>query len=288
MKLVIVSGLSGAGKSVALRQLEDLDFYCVDNFPLALMGPVDRHTLDRVRAGYSRLALGIDAREASDQIRRFPVYVERLRGLGVDVQVLFLTASDEVIARRYAETRRRHPLTGSGRDLTDAIAAERELLQPIADVADEVIDTSRMGPHELREEVIHRLAGSAAGRLSVILMSFGYKNGLPSVADYVFDVRCLPNPYWEPSLRQLSGKDAPIAEWLSRHDATGRMVDDIHGFLRHWLPAFEQQDRAYLTVAIGCTGGRHRSVYVAERLRQALADLGDRLTVRHRDIGVGG
>ncbi len=287
MKLVIVSGQSGAGKSVALRQLEDLGFFCVDNMPLALVGPLNAATLQVIEQGYDRLALGIDAREAATQIREFPRYVEHLRKLGVDVRVLFLTADEATIVRRYSETRRRHPLTGKGLSLNEAIAAERELLEPIAASADEVIETSTMNVHELREEITYRMSGSAAGHLSLNFLSFGYKNGVPGIADYVFDVRCLPNPHWEPGLREYSGLDAPVQAFLSGQPAVQEMLGHIRGFLERWLPEFERQDRAYLTVAIGCTGGRHRSVYIAEALRATFADRFEMVVAKHRELGHG-
>lgn len=285
MRLVIVSGLSGAGKTVALKQYEDLGYYCIDNIPLALIEPMMRRALSK-KAGkrYDRLALGIDARESPAQIRRFPSYLARLREKGVDVHVLFLTADDEVLLRRYSETRRRHPLSSGKLSLLEAIRAERDLLQPIANFAEEPLDTSHMNLHELREAVYQRLPEAGEGRLSILFLSFGFKNGVPSACDYVFDVRCLPNPHWEPGLRELSGRDAKVEDWLKSHTPVTAMIEDIRSFLERWLPAFRAQDRAYITIAVGCTGGQHRSVYIVERLAEHFRDRYDQVMHKHREL----
>jgi UPF0042 nucleotide-binding protein len=285
MKLVIVSGLSGAGKTVALKQFEDVGWYCIDNIPLALIDPMMRRALSK-RAGkrYERLALGIDARETAAQIRRFPNYLSRLRARGVDVQVLFLTADDEILLRRYSETRRKHPLSTDKLSLIDAVRKERQLLQPIANFAEEPLDTSQMNLHELREAVYQRLSEAAEGKLSVLFLSFGFKNGTPSGVDYVFDVRCLPNPHWEPGLRKLTGRDAKVAAWLESRTPVTAMIRDIEAFLEAWLPSFRAQDRAYLTIAIGCTGGQHRSVYIVERLTEHFRSRLDQVMCKHRDL----
>lgn len=285
MKLVIVSGLSGAGKTVALKQFEDVGWYCIDNIPLALIEPMMRRALAK-RSGkrYERLALGIDARETAAQIRRFPNYLERLRSKGVDVQVLFLTADDDVLLRRYSETRRRHPLSSGKLSLLEAVRQERQLLQPIANFAEEPLDTSRMNLHELREAVYQRLAETSSGKLSVLFLSFGFKNGVPTGVDYVFDVRCLPNPHWEPGLRKLTGRDAKVATWLQSHTPVSAMIEDVTRFLDTWLPAFRAQDRAYLTVAIGCTGGQHRSVYIVERLAEHYRGRFEQVMHKHREL----
>ena len=285
MKLVIVSGLSGAGKTVALKQFEDLGWYCIDNIPLALIEPMMRRALSK-RAGkrYERLALGIDARETAAQIRRFPNYLTRLRAKGVDVQVLFLTAQDEVLLRRYSETRRKHPLSSGKLSLLEAVRKERQLLQPIANFVEEPLDTSHMNLHELREAVYQRISEAVAGKLSVLFLSFGFKNGTPAGVDYLFDVRCLPNPHWEPGLRKLTGRDAKVGEWLKSHTPVTAMIHDVQGFLETWLPAFRAQDRAYLTIAIGCTGGQHRSVYIVERLAEHFRERLDQVMHKHRDL----
>jgi UPF0042 nucleotide-binding protein len=284
MKLVIVSGLSGAGKTVALKQFEDLGWYCIDNIPLALIDPMLRRALSK-KAGkrYERLAIGIDARETAAQIRRFPTYLSKLRDKGVDVRVLFLTADDDVIMRRYSETRRKHPLSTAKLSLLEAIKQERKLLQPIANFAEEPLDTSHLNLHEAREAVYQRLS-EEGGKLSVLFLSFGFKNGIPSGCDYIFDVRCLPNPHWEPGLRQLTGRDAKVEAWLKSHTPVTSMIDDIARFLETWLPAFRAQDRAYLTIAIGCTGGQHRSVYIVERLAELFASRSEQVMHKHREL----
>jgi UPF0042 nucleotide-binding protein len=281
MKLVIVSGLSGAGKTVALKQYEDLGYYCIDNLPLGLLGPLALRALRNQR--YAKLAVGIDARASPREIARFQKTLARQEQRGAETQVLFLTASDAAILRRYHETRRKHPLTGARVSLTEAIQRERALLYPIADVADVTIDTTGMNLHTLREEVRQRLPDKP-GRMSLVLLSFGYKNGIPPGADYVFDVRCLPNPHWIPKLSARDGRHRSIARFLEKDPRVPRMANDIQSFLERWLPAFEAEDRAYATVAVGCTGGKHRSVYLVERLAKAFKGRYEPVVVRHKDL----
>jgi len=287
MKLVIVSGLSGAGKTVALKQYEDLGWYCIDNIPLALVGPMALRALKRAHNRYERLAIGIDARESPSEIARFPRYLEKLRARGVEVHVVFLTAHEQVLLHRYSETRRRHPLSGEHTSLLEAIASEAALLEPISAAADTLIDTSTTNLHELREKVLAEVPGGGVGKLMVTLMSFGYKNGTPPEADFVFDVRCLPNPHWEPGLRALSGRDPAVMAWLERYPEVQRMTQDIQQFLSRWLPEYKKQDRAYLTVAVGCTGGKHRSPYIVEQLGAALRERFEPLSIRHREAWAG-
>lgn len=285
MKLVFVSGLSGAGKTVALKQYEDIGYYCIDNLPLHMVGPFIRRALKRADGRYERLAIGIDARESPQEIARFPKYLESLRAQGVEIRVIFLRADDSVLLQRYSETRRRHPLAQGELGLAEAIRHERALLAPIANVADATIDTSLKNLHALREEIQAQVPGG--GKLSVLLMSFGFKHGIPEDADFVFDVRCLPNPHWQSELRPLSGCDAAVADWLEQQPITGNLYRDIHDFLLRWLPEYEKQDRVYLTVALGCTGGQHRSVYLVERLGEAFRGRIAHLAVRHRELWAG-
>lgn len=287
MKLVIVSGLSGAGKTVALKQYEDLGYYCIDNLPLALVGPLALRAIKQAEKRYKRLAIGIDARESPDEIRKFPRYLEKLRQQHVDTRVLFLHAHEQVLLHRYSETRRKHPLSDENTSLVNAIAMETDLLAPIANIADSTIDTSTLNLHELREKILSEIPGGGAGKLAVTLMSFGYKNGTPSDADFVFDVRCLPNPHWEPTLRKMTGLDPACAAWLERHPEVKRMFVDVRNFLEHWLPEYQKQDRAYLTVAIGCTGGKHRSPYLVEQLGNVFRGKLDHISVRHRELWTG-
>jgi RNase adapter protein RapZ len=266
MRLIIMSGLSGSGKSVALHMLEDIDFYCVDNIPAALLKSFISHTVRGMGDTYPRTAVGLDARNRPNEIETIPALVGELRRSGIGCEVIYLHASDEVLLKRYAETRRKHPLVTGDISLRDAIATERRLLEPISSAADLVIDTSQMGVHALRELIRERVDRRRDGRLSLMFESFGYKHGIPGDADFVFDVRNLPNPYWEHSLRHLDGRDAAVIEYLEGHAGVRSMVDDLIEFLEKRVGEFAQANRSYLTIAIGCTGGQHRSVYIAERL----------------------
>jgi len=277
MRLILVSGLSGSGKSVALHMLEDLDFYCVDNIPAALLQAFVSHTLRSTDVQYQQVAVGLDARNTRAEIASVPALVASLRASGVACEFLFLTASDESLLRRYAETRRRHPLSREGSGLRDAIRLERDLLDPVVQAADMIIDTSHTGVHELRELVRRHVERRREARLSIVFQSFGYKHGIPGDADFVFDARALPNPYWEPELRDLTGRDPAVVEYLQNSAAAGALARDITVFLEARIPEFHAANRSYMTVAIGCTGGQHRSVYLVERLAADFA-------TRHRDI----
>lgn len=285
MKLIVVSGLSGAGKTVALKQYEDLGYTSIDNIPLALLGPMITRMLSRADSErYEKLAIGVDARESPREIARFPQHLAKLRKRGVDVRVIFLSASDEIILRRYGETRRPHPLADEKTSLAEAIARERTLLAPIADLADEPLDTTSMNLHELREAIHERLPEAQKGKLAVLFLSFGFKNGAPTGCDYLFDVRCLPNPHWNPALKNLTGRDEPVMEWLEGREDVQRMLRDIGDFLEPWLPAFRRQDRAYVTIGVGCTGGQHRSVYLVERLAERFRARFDPVIVKHKEL----
>lgn len=284
MRLVIVSGLSGSGKSVALHMLEDLDYYCVDNIPAGLLPMFISHTVRSHEATYSSTAVGVDARNRAVEISSVPKLVEELKRSGVNCEVLFLRADEDALIKRYSETRRRHPLSREGLGLTEAIRQERELLDPIADSADLIIDTTRTSVHELRELIRLRVAGRTDGRLSILFESFAYRHGVPDDADFVFDVRSLPNPYWEPGLARMTGRDRAVAEYLERHAIVAKMLDDIVRFLEHWIPELVRTNRSYLTIAIGCTGGQHRSVYLVERLAQHFAAKYPLVHARHQVV----
>jgi len=284
MKLVVVSGLSGAGKTVALRQYEDLGWYCIDNIPLDFVEPLVAHALINHDPRYARLAIGVDARESPTQISYFPDHLESLRQRGVDVDVLFLTADEQIILKRYSETRRKHPLSDAQTSLVEAIRQERALLAPIANAADVTLDTTALNLHELRSAIDSRAPGQTP-KLSVLFLSFGFKNGIPDGADYVFDVRCLPNPHWVPELRPLTGRDAAVADYLGAQAEVSAMRADITSFLERWLPTFEAQDRAYVTVAIGCTGGQHRSVYLVDQLAPLFKTRFSQVVIKHRELG---
>jgi RNase adapter protein RapZ len=266
LRLVIISGLSGSGKSVALHMLEDLNYYCVDNIPAALLKPLVAHTLRSSESLYQRTAVGIDARNTASEIALVPELVRELKSSGIDCELLFLTSSEDELLRRYAETRRKHPLSRGPESLREAIAMERSLLDPIAQAADVVLDTSRQGAHGLRETMRRRFEARARPRMSIVFESFGFKAGIPGDADFVFDARSLPNPYWEPELRPLNGLDSAVAAWLQNHAAVQRLIDDIAHFVEGRIPEFVENNRSYLTIAVGCTGGQHRSVYLVEHL----------------------
>lgn len=278
---VLLSGQSGAGKSVALHTLEDLGFYCIDNLPADLLEEVVRR--QRARST-SRLAVGIDVRGGDIDFERTVTTVHGLRREGWHTTIIFLDASDDVLLRRYGETRRRHPLGAVGIALTEAIRRERQLLGPLADAADLRLDTTRLNVHDLHEEIRRHIGLATQNLLVLSWQSFAYRNGTPADADFVFDVRCLPNPYWDPTLRHLSGLDLAVQAYLERHELTHRMLDSITAFLDSWLPVFEVNDRSSLVCAVGCTGGRHRSVAIVERLADRYRELGRPVLVRHRDL----
>lgn len=284
MRLVILSGLSGSGKSVALHMLEDLGYYCVDNIPAGHLQSFVRETLLTGDPAYQRMAVGVDARNRLEDIRSVPQTVKKLRADGIECEIVFLHAEDAVLLKRYSESHRPHPLAGDGRALKDAIAAERELLGPLADEADMVLDSSRTSVHELRELVRERIHREARIALSLLFQSFGFRHGIPGDSDFVFDARGLPNPYWEPSLRNLSGRELAVQKYLERHELVNRFVADVSGFLDFWIPKFETSNRQYLTVSIGCTGGYHRSVYVVERLSEHFKKQGRDVLTRHNGL----
>ena len=281
--LTVISGMSGSGKTVALRTLEDLDYYCVDNLPVALLpalvDTVSRDESQRER----RLAVGADVRNRQQDLQRLPDVLATLAGQGIGYQTVFLDTRDEVLIKRYSESRRRHPLSTDGLALADAIAMERRLLRPMLSIADRVIDTSDLNVHQLRRLIITSM-GVSAGSLTLLFESFAYKRGVPADADFVFDARSLPNPHWNAQLRPLSGRDAPVREWLEQQPDVGAFRDDISTFLDNWLPRFETDGRSYVTICIGCTGGRHRSVYLAERLAERYRDRHRQVLSYHREM----
>jgi UPF0042 nucleotide-binding protein len=284
MRLIIVSGLSGSGKSVALHMLEDIDFYCVDNIPAALLKPFISHTVRGMGDTYPRTAVGLDARNRAIEIETIPALVDELRRSGIDCEVLYLHAAEEVVLKRYAETRRKHPLVTGDVSLREAIALERKLLEPVITAADWVIDTSNMSVHALRELIRERIDRHSEDRLSLMFESFGYKHGIPGDADFVFDVRSLPNPYYEPALRHLTGRDLAVVDFLSGYASVGIMITDLIEFLERRVGEFSQANRSYLTVAIGCTGGQHRSVYIAEQLAEHFRKAHPHVLTRHDSL----
>lgn len=285
MRLVLVSGLSGSGKSVALHMLEDLDYYCVDNIPAGLLPGFIAHTVRSPEGTYRLTAVGVDARNQAKEIASVPQLINDLRTTGLSCDVVFLRADEEALFKRYSETRRRHPLSREGLGLAEAIHQERTLLAPIANAADLVIDTTRTSVHELRELIRQRVGARNDGRMSILFESFAYRQGLPGDADFVFDARSLPNPYWEPKLAGLTGRDAAVVDFLTRHEPVKRMLADITQFLEHWLPEMAKSNRSYLTIAVGCTGGQHRSVYLIERLAAHFSALYPHVVAKHQVVG---
>jgi len=281
---VIISGVSGSGKSVALHVLEDLGFYCIDNIPVPLLKPFVDEIVWRKDPAFESVGIGLDARSRPSDLAEVPTLVQNLRDGGLAVEIIFLQADNKALLSRFSETRRKHPLSDENTSLEEAIAKERALLSPIINSAELVIDTTRMSVYALREQIRERVAPRAPGALSIMIESFGYKNGLPANADFVFDVRCLPNPHWEPQLRPLSGKDAPVRAFLDSAPTVQRMVDDIVAFLEEWIPRYQDFQRSYLTVAIGCTGGMHRSVYVAEAVAKRLAGKHKNIRSHHNEV----
>ncbi|MGL4768383.1 MAG: RNase adapter RapZ [Formosimonas sp.] len=287
MNIVLITGLSGSGKSVALNLLEDAGYYCVDNLPANLL-PNLVSTLS-VQAQQT-VAVSIDARSSTD-LSKLPSQIDAFRQQGFDVHCLFLTANDTTLIQRFSETRRRHPLSrevGENSDLSllDSIALERERLLPLLGIS-AVLDTSTIKARQLQHWIKDLLALKNTG-LTVLFESFGFKHGIPTDADLVFDVRCLPNPFYDASLRPLTGLDAPVQDFLKQQADTHMMIEDIEQFVTRWLPRFEADNRSYLTVAIGCTGGQHRSVYIAQALAQRMVSSGQRrqeqVLVRHRTL----
>jgi UPF0042 nucleotide-binding protein len=281
VRIVILSGLSGSGKSVALHMLEDLGFYCIDNIPAALLKPFISFTVRSPETTYERTAIGLDARNTPAEIASVPQLIGELKRSGLKLEVIFLIAGEDELLRRFAETRRRHPLSTGDIGLREAMALERRLLEPVVSAADLVIDTSRMGVHALREIIHQRVEQRTADRLSITFESFGFKDGIPGDADFVFDARALPNPYWEPGLRNLTGRDPEVRVFLEKHTDVARLIADIARFVRARVPEFQASNRGYLTVAVGCTGGQHRSVYIVDRLAEEFGAELPGVTARH-------
>ncbi|MBU3056425.1 MULTISPECIES: RNase adapter RapZ [Pseudomonas] len=284
MRLIIVSGRSGSGKSTALDVLEDNGFYCIDNLPAGLLPELAERALLHTELLHPQVAVSIDARNLPSHLQRFPDLLEEVRARHILCDVLYLDADDETLLKRFSETRRRHPLTNETRSLAEAIHDEGGLLGPIADLADLKIDTTHLNLYQLRDTIKLRLLNKPEPGTAFLVESFGFKRGMPVDADLVFDVRCLPNPYWKPELRDFSGLDQPVIEYLAAQPDVEDMYQDIRGYLQKWLPRFAASNRAYVTIAIGCTGGHHRSVYLAERLGQVLKEQLKNVQVRHRDL----
>ncbi len=284
-ELIIISGMSGSGKTIALRTLEDLDFYCVDNLPIDMLKQFVKHICQN-QNDYRRVCVGIDIRNSEQALKELPHIVAKIDSSLIKSKVIFLNSSDETLLKRYSETRRAHPLSNSKHNysLSQAIAQERVLLEPIANLADLLVDTSGTTAPQLRDKIWRQVSGSSGGHVSLLLQSFAFKRGVPYDADFVFDARCLPNPFWDKSLREYCGKDQPIKDFLDSKELSVEFYNDIAELVKKWIPSFEEHDRSYLTIAIGCTGGKHRSVYLIEKLFNDLSKSRKNILVQHREL----
>ena len=284
MKLVIVSGLSGSGKTVALHTLEDAGYYCIDNLPLGMLPELVDNMIKTTPEPYDLVAIAIDARSGIDNTDRFDVIMQQISKHSLQLKVLFLTSDTSRLLKRFSETRRKHPLSRTGLPLADAIQQEKKLLEDIHANADLSIDSSNLSVHELRQMIIDQLLSQTTSEMGLLIQSFGFKNGVPPDTDFVFDVRCLPNPHWEKNLRSLTGCDRAVVKYLEKYEDVEKMFASIYSFLTDWIPRFEKENRSYMTISIGCTGGKHRSVYLAERIAAEFKNNRSNLSTRHRDM----
>ncbi len=288
MKLIIISGLSGSGKTVALHTLEDEDYYCVDNLPIALLPQFIERILSRKVHLYDNIAVGIDARSDSADLRDFNTIFEWIQQRDteakIEIEIIYIQAELDTLIKRFSDTRRRHPLTKNGLPLSEAIEVERNLLKDVATAANLYIDTTHTNIHELRSYIKKRVVKRQQTKLSLLFYSFGFKNGAPSDSDFVFDVRCLPNPHWEPNLRPLTGQDPDVIAFLQKQEDVQQMLEHIKNYLNFVIPKFIKQNRYYITVSIGCTGGQHRSVYIAEALHNHFRDQLENVSIHHREL----
>jgi len=284
MKLIIISGLSGSGKTVALHTLEDEGFYCVDNLPLGLLPDLAKQLTSRQMQIYDQVAVGIDARSGAEDLNRFNEIIRATKTDTIDIEVIYFEAAINELIKRFSDTRRRHPLTRKGIPLAEAIDIERNLLSAIAHEADLCLDTTHTNVHQLRAIIKQRVISRPNQQLSILIQSFGFKHSVPTDSDFVFDVRCLPNPHWEPKLRPLTGQDPEVQAFFKDQDDVVDMYSHIRNFLEYWIPKFADQNRYYLTASIGCTGGQHRSVYIAELLNTYFRDTFDNVSLRHREM----
>lgn len=285
MKLIIVSGRSGSGKSTVLHVLEDLGFYCIDNLPIGLLFPLTQEATQKAAPGrLGKMAVSIDARNLSDELCNFESLYRSLEQTGVTIEIIYLDADEQSLLQRFHATRRKHPLSDDKTSLREAIGNEKTLLEPLSKLADLYIETTGMSMYELRDMVKQRVAGRREQELALLFQSFGFKHGVPLDSDFVFDVRCLPNPYWDTSLRRFVGTDQPVIDFLEKDPLSQKMVNDLIGYLENWLPAFADSNRSYMTISIGCTGGQHRSVYVCEQLAHYFKSKHSNVQVRHSEL----
>jgi RNase adapter protein RapZ len=284
MKLKIVSGLSGSGKTIALHTLEDAGYFCVDNLPVGLLSDFVTTMKNNKPSFYDLIAVAVDARCDIDDMAHFDHIITEIKAMGIEVEILFLTSKVEKLLTRFSETRRKHPLSRKGLPLIEAIHLERSILTNISTNADLTIDTSELNVHELRQTINHRLIHDDRGTMAILIQSFGFKHGLPADTDFIFDVRCLPNPHWEGHLRPYTGKDQPVIDYLEGFPEVQKMYKSILDFMQNWIPCFENEGRSYMTVSIGCTGGQHRSVYLAQKITSKLQKLRENVSIRHREF----
>jgi UPF0042 nucleotide-binding protein len=286
MRLVVISGLSGSGKTSALNILEDVGFTCIDNLPVSLLPDLITKVNCEGQTEDTKLAVGIDARNLAGDLNQIPATLRSIESHGTSVSVVFLHSRQADLIRRYSETRRKHPLSTNNISLKEAIALETDMLAPIANIADRTIETSGLSLHQLRDLIKNTVVPHNANHMSILFESFGFKRGVPIDADFVFDVRCLPNPYWRPELRLMSGNDPDVVQFLENQEDVVAMLADIVGFLTRWIPKHQDDNRSYLTIAIGCTGGQHRSVYLANRLREHFARQYPQVHSVHRQLAL--
>lgn len=279
MRLVIISGRSGSGKTIALHALEDLGFYCIDNLPFGLLSELESH----IGKAQAQVAVSIDARNLPVDLLLLREIISKFNQSGKNCEIIYLDANENILLQRFSETRRKHPLSNDRTSLREAIRKEQELMTPIAALADLMIDTSLLSRQALYQRVRDRISHHTSG-LQILLQSFGYKHGLPPDADFTFDLRCLPNPYWDLSLREFTGRDSPIIHFLSSKPEVNQLIEDIDQFLERWIPYFSADNRSYLTIALGCTGGLHRSVYLVDELAKRLRKQFSNIQVRHREL----
>ncbi|AKH20615.1 RNase adapter RapZ [Sedimenticola thiotaurini] len=284
MKLSIITGLSGSGKSVALHTLEDEGYYCIDNLPVFLLPALAGELVKDQDKRFQLVAISIDSRNTPAEFENISTLLHPLKAKKIRYEVIFLEARDETLIKRFSETRRRHPLTGGGRPLAEAISYEREIMAPFLNIANIRIDTSETNLHELRDLIRSRITERLDANISLLFQSFGFKQGIPRDADFIYDARCLPNPHWQPALRPLTGRDSPVQHFLGENSDVQRYKEDLVRFLEQWIPRFEAEGRSYLTIAIGCTGGQHRSVYLVEQLAAHFRTCGRQSQIRHRDL----
>lgn len=280
MGLLIVSGRSGSGKTVALQVLEDLGYYCVDNLPIEMAPDL----LNKIRIEHAKIAISIDARNLPNHADILNNVLQKLKKIENHFEIFYLDADQNTLLKRFSETRRKHPLSNTERSLPEAIEYERRVLEPIAGLANITVDSSQLSKHDLCEIIRENVVKEKHNKLHLLIQSFGFKNGIPPNADFLFDVRCLPNPYWQPDLRAHTGLNQNVIEFLRDHSEVEQMIEDILRFLNNWIPQFEEDNRSYLTVGIGCTGGQHRSVFVAEQIAQRISVDNLKIQIKHREL----